>query len=82
MNLAEFLNKYTGKKVDFDKVYGAQCVDLFRQYCQDVWQIPHPPTALPDSSDSMLHLSIPRTPSQPAPDRLQGRSRPTRPATP
>lgn len=41
MNLAEFLNKYTGKKVDFDKVYGAQCVDLFRRYCQDVWQIPH-----------------------------------------
>jgi hypothetical protein len=37
----EFLNKWNGKKCDFDKAYGAQCVDLFRQYCQDVLAIPH-----------------------------------------
>lgn len=37
----EFLNKWTGKKCDFDKAYGAQCVDLFRQFCQDVLGIPH-----------------------------------------
>lgn len=37
----EFLNKWMGKKCDFDKAYGAQCVDLFRQYCQDVLDIPH-----------------------------------------
>ena len=41
MKLHEFLNKYNGKKVDFDKVWGAQCVDLFRQYCHDVLEIPH-----------------------------------------
>lgn len=41
MTLAEFINKNNGKKVDFDGVYGAQCVDLFRQYCKDVWKIPH-----------------------------------------
>lgn len=41
MTLAEFAAKYSGKKVDFDKEYGAQCVDLFRQYCQDVIGCPH-----------------------------------------
>ena len=41
MTFEEFLTKYCGKKVDFDKVFGAQCVDLFRQYCFDVLKIPH-----------------------------------------
>jgi hypothetical protein len=41
MTLAQFKEKYLGKKVDFDGVYGAQCVDLFRQYCKDVWELPH-----------------------------------------
>ena len=36
MELIEFIEKYLGKKVDFDGVYGAQCVDLFRQYTKDV----------------------------------------------
>ena len=35
MNLDDFVNKYKGKKVDFDGVYGAQCVDLFRQYVKE-----------------------------------------------
>ena len=39
MTLEEFTNKYNGKPVDFDGVYGAQCVDLFRQYVKDVWSI-------------------------------------------
>ena len=34
--LEEFVKKYNGKKVDFDGVYGAQCVDLFRQYTKEV----------------------------------------------
>jgi hypothetical protein len=41
MRLDKFVDDNLGKKVDFDGVYGAQCVDLFREYCQDVWQIPH-----------------------------------------
>ena len=41
MTLNEFVLKYRGQKVDFDKTYGAQCVDLFRQYCHDVWNTPH-----------------------------------------
>lgn len=35
MLLDEFVKKYEGKKVDFDGVYGAQCVDLFRQYSKE-----------------------------------------------
>lgn len=41
MRLEQFLTKYCGKKVDYDGVYDAQCTDLFRQYCQDVLDIPH-----------------------------------------
>lgn len=33
--LDDFVKKYNGKKVDFDGVYGAQCVDLFRQYVKE-----------------------------------------------
>jgi len=40
MTLEEFVIKYSVKEVDFDGVYGAQCVDLFRQYCKDVLNIP------------------------------------------
>lgn len=35
MTLEEFVIKYLGKKVDFDKKYGYQCVDLFRQYSKE-----------------------------------------------
>lgn len=41
MDVIEFVNKYHGKKVDFDGAYGAQCVDLFRQYCKDVLRAGH-----------------------------------------
>lgn len=41
MKISEFIKKYNGKKVDFDKAFGCQCVDLFRQYCNDVLGIPH-----------------------------------------
>ncbi len=41
MTLDEFIEKYNHKKVDFDGAFGAQCVDLFRQYCRDVLNIPH-----------------------------------------
>lgn len=41
MTLKSFIEKYNGQKVDFDKKFGCQCVDLFRQYCQDVLKIEH-----------------------------------------
>ena len=41
MKLDDFINTYINTKVDFDNAFGAQCVDLFRQYCKDVLNIPH-----------------------------------------
>lgn len=41
MDLWSFVQKTVKEKVDFDKAYGCQCVDLFRQYCQDVLEVPH-----------------------------------------
>ena len=43
MTLQEFIAKYTGKGIDFDGHYGFQCVDLYRQYIQDVIQCPQSP---------------------------------------
>lgn len=40
MYLEEYVNKYLGKKIDFDGVYGYQCVDLFRHYCRECLAIP------------------------------------------
>lgn len=42
MNLHEFIEKYVGKKVDWDGAYGGQCVDLFRQYVHDVLELSQP----------------------------------------
>ena len=41
MTLKDFTQEYIGKKVDFDGHFGYQCVDLFRQYCKDVLNVPH-----------------------------------------
>ena len=40
MDLLEFVQRHVKTKVDFDGAYGAQCVDLFRQYCKDVLGVP------------------------------------------
>lgn len=42
MQLADFVKKYLGKKIDFDGKYGGQCVDLFRQYVKEVLGTPNP----------------------------------------
>lgn len=39
MYLEDFVNKYNGKKVDYDGVYGAQCVDLARVYFNEFFGI-------------------------------------------
>lgn len=41
MDMTTFLNRTMGRKIDFDGHYGAQCVDLFRQYLLDVHGTPH-----------------------------------------
>ena len=36
ISVDQFVKKYEGKSVDFDKAYGAQCVDLFNYYNKEV----------------------------------------------
>lgn len=38
--IKEFYQKYKGRKIDFDGAYGAQCVDLFRQYAKECLRFP------------------------------------------
>lgn len=40
MTYNEFKNKYLGKKLDFDGVYGAQCYDLAQQYITECLELP------------------------------------------
>ena len=51
MNLTEFVEKYKGKPVDFDKAHGAQCVDLARQYMKDVWGFVRQPEGVVGAAD-------------------------------
>lgn len=34
-----FVNKYNGKRIDVDNMYGAQCVDLFNKYNKDYFGV-------------------------------------------
>jgi hypothetical protein len=45
MTLNEFINKYLGKKIDYDGYYGGQCMDLYHQYCEEVLGSEHPGAA-------------------------------------
>ena len=36
ISVQEFIKKYDGTSIDFDKVFGAQCVDLFNYYNKEV----------------------------------------------
>ena len=40
--LRKFIDTYMGKAVDWDGHFGAQCVDLVRQYWHEVEKIPQP----------------------------------------
>lgn len=42
MTTSQFVEKYNTKKIDWDKVNGGQCTDLFRQFCHEVLNIPQP----------------------------------------
>lgn len=41
MDTKQFVDTYYGTKIDFDSAFGAQCVDLFRQFNKDVFGFPH-----------------------------------------
>lgn len=44
MTLTQFIKKYLGTKIDFDGKFGSQCVDLYRQYVQEVLNLPQTPS--------------------------------------
>lgn len=46
MTLTQFIKKYKGTKVDWDGTQGPQCVDLYRQYINDVWGVPQTPSVV------------------------------------
>lgn len=41
MDTKQFVDTYVGTKIDFDKRFGPQCVDVFRQFNKDVFGFPH-----------------------------------------
>ncbi len=40
MNYDEFVNEYIGEGIDYDGVYGVQCVDLTQLYVDKVFDHP------------------------------------------
>lgn len=66
--MEQFIAKYNGQPVDFDKAYGVQCVDLFNYYNQEVVGAPRlgtPRTGgardlweVPSSAKSAHYLSL------------------------
>ena len=42
MSFDEFITKYLGKKIDYDKAYEGQCMDLYHQYVLEVLGLEHP----------------------------------------
>lgn len=58
MNFHEFFAKWNGKTVDIDGAYGSQCVDLMRQYCEEVLKVGK--YALPRGNAKEI---FPKTPS-------------------
>lgn len=67
MTLSDFIGINNGRKLDYDKFYGAQCVDLYRFYLKDVLRVPQSP-AVKGAADLWVNyrsqdfLRIPNTP--------------------
>ncbi len=75
MTLTTFINTYLGKKVDYDKNSSFQCVDLYRQYCKDVLNIPQTPALGEDGGAKDIwdkHGVLKRTPDSILADYSRG----------
>lgn len=46
MTLQEFVNKWNGRRIDFDGSWGYQCIDLYRMYVKEVLQFPQSPSVI------------------------------------
>lgn len=62
MKLEEFFTKYCGQKIDYDKTFGPQCTDVFRQCCQDVYGIPHTGSCATSGGAKDLYLDYGKMP--------------------
>lgn len=63
MCLDDYINKYIGQKIDYDGVYGPQCVDLFRHYSKEYLAIPeHTGSCSTSGGAKDLYLDYPKMP--------------------
>lgn len=63
MKVEEFVKKYNGEKIDFDKAHGPQCVDLFRQFAKEGLGIPeHTGVCSTSGGAKDLFLDYPKMP--------------------
>lgn len=72
MDLYQFIDKWIGKKADWDGAYGGQCVDLFRFYNHEVLEIDQPKGVVGAAdfwtnyeSDSVLGKNFDKIPNTP-----------------
>ena len=56
MTLDEFIKNYEDKQIDYDRSFGAQCVDLFRQYSKEVLGIKEHTGAVEGAKDLYLNF--------------------------
>lgn len=56
ITLDDFIKNYEGKQIDFDKAFGSQCVDVFRQYCREVLGIKEHTGAVEGAKDLYLNF--------------------------
>jgi surface antigen len=73
MTYQEFVKKYLGKGIDWDKKYGNQCVDVYRQYCHELGFKQSPPVVgAKDIWDTYLKSDWDRVTNTPDGVPLQG----------
>lgn len=56
ITLDDFIKNYEGKQIDFDKAFGSQCVDVFRQYCREVLGIKEHTGSVEGAKDLFLNF--------------------------
>lgn len=59
ISISEFVKKYDGSSVDFDKQYGAQCVDLFNFYNSEVIGAPFIGTPVTGGARDLYEVDSP-----------------------
>lgn len=57
ISVPQFVQKYDGKSIDFDKAYGAQCVDLFNYYNQEVVGAPRVGTPVTGGARDLFEVN-------------------------